>query len=95
MFCITIDKKAKNTYKEVKYAETKELKYKAHMTKIIEPAEHFATQAEMINMNMNICYFFQKLEKQNKECTLWMTFSKNQPLRSPQIQLLMSLFSKT
>ena len=35
-----------STYKEVKYAETKELKYKAHMTIIIEPAEHFATQAE-------------------------------------------------
>ena len=31
------------TYKEVKYAETKELKYKAHVTIIVEPAEHFAT----------------------------------------------------
>ena len=32
-----------NTYEEVKYAETKELKYKAHVTVIVEPAEHFAT----------------------------------------------------
>ena len=32
-----------HTYKEIKYTETKELKYKAHVSIIVEPAEHFAT----------------------------------------------------
>ena len=36
------------TYEKIENAETKELKYEAHVTIIIEPTEHFTTKPEKV-----------------------------------------------
>ena len=46
------------TYEKIENAETKELKYEAHVTIIIEPTEHFTTKPEKSKMD----------KKSNKKC---------------------------
>ena len=41
-------------YQEVEYTQPKQLEHQAHMSPIIEPAEHFSTQARNEEKSMRI-----------------------------------------
>ena len=48
-------------YQEVEHTQPKQLEHQAHMSPIIEPAEHFSTQARIEEKSMRIEWYRIKI----------------------------------
>ena len=47
-----------NSYQEIKYRETQELKQKAHVAPVVKPAQHFTTEAGKRTKDFKFSAFF-------------------------------------